>query len=60
LADEPTGNLDAKTSQKIVEILIKLKDAGKTIVVATHDSRILQLADQRLHLSDGRLVSLDE
>jgi len=60
LADEPTGNLDAKTSQKIVEILIKLKDAGKTIFVATHDSQILELADQRLHLSDGRLVSLDE
>jgi len=60
LADEPTGNLDTKTSQKIVEILIKLKDAGKTIIVATHDSQILQLADQKLHLSDGRLVSLDE
>ena len=60
LADEPTGNLDAKTSQKIVEILIKLKDAGKTVIVATHDSQILELADQRLYLSDGRLVSLDE
>jgi putative ABC transport system ATP-binding protein len=60
LADEPTGNLDTKTSQKIVEILTKLKDAGKTIIVATHDSQILQLADQKLYLSDGRLVSLDE
>ena len=60
LADEPTGNLDTKTSQKIVEILIKLKDAGKTVIVATHDSQILELADQRLYLSDGRLVSLDE
>ncbi|MGB9713568.1 MAG: ABC transporter ATP-binding protein [Candidatus Bathyarchaeales archaeon] len=60
LADEPTGNLDAKTSQKIVEILVKLKDAGKTIIVATHDTQIIQLADQKLHLEDGRLVSLNE
>ncbi|MEM3726637.1 MAG: ABC transporter ATP-binding protein [Candidatus Bathyarchaeia archaeon] len=60
LADEPTGNLDTKTSQKIVEILVKLKDAGKTIIVATHDLQILELADKRLLLEDGRLVSLNE
>jgi putative ABC transport system ATP-binding protein len=60
LIDEPTGNLDAKTSQKIVQILQKLKDDGKTIIVATHDETIVQLADQKLCLEDGRLVSLDE
>jgi putative ABC transport system ATP-binding protein len=60
LIDEPTGNLDAKTSQKIAQILQKLKDDGKTIIVATHDDRIVQLADQKLCLEDGRLVSLDE
>jgi putative ABC transport system ATP-binding protein len=60
LADEPTGNLDTKTSQKIVEILSKLKDAGKTVIVATHDAQILHLADQKLHLEDGKLVSLNE
>jgi putative ABC transport system ATP-binding protein len=57
LADEPTGNLDAKTSVKIVEILQKLKDDGKTIIVATHDERIFQLADQIVYLEDGKLVT---
>ena len=59
LADEPTGNLDKKTSQKIVEILRNLK-GEKTIIVATHDEQIFQLADQKLYLEDGKLVSLNE
>lgn len=57
LVDEPTGNLDVKTSQKIVQILEKLKSDGKTIIVATHDEHILRLADQKLRLEDGKLVS---
>jgi putative ABC transport system ATP-binding protein len=60
LADEPTGNLDAKTSLKIIEILQRLKNDGKTVIVATHDDRILKVADQKLYLVDGKLVSLDE
>jgi len=60
LVDEPTGNLDTKTSLKIVQILQKLKDEGKTIIVVTHDERIFQLADQKLDLEDGKLVSLNE
>jgi putative ABC transport system ATP-binding protein len=57
LVDEPTGNLDTKTSQKIVQILEKLKSEGKTIIIATHDEQILQLADQKLRLEDGKLVN---
>lgn len=60
LVDEPTGNLDTKTGLKIVELLQKLKDKGKTIIVATHDERIIQIADKKLYLEDGKLVSLDE
>lgn len=60
LVDEPTGNLDAKTSLKIIQILQKLKADGKTVIVATHDEQIFQLADQKLYLEDGKLVSLDE
>jgi len=60
LVDEPTGNLDVKTGLKIVQILRKLKDDGKTIIVATHDERIARLADQKLYLEDGKLVSLNE
>lgn len=60
LVDEPTGNLDIETGLKIVRILEKLKDNGKTIIVATHDERIIQLADKQLYLEDGILVRLDE
>ncbi|MGD8565856.1 MAG: ABC transporter ATP-binding protein [Candidatus Bathyarchaeota archaeon] len=56
LADEPTGNLDIRTGQKIIQILEKLKIEGKTIIAVTHDKRIIQLADQRLHLENGKLV----
>jgi len=60
LVDEPTGNLDTKTGLRIVELFQKLKDKGKTIIVATHDERIIQIADKKFYLEDGKLVSLDE
>jgi putative ABC transport system ATP-binding protein len=60
LVDEPTGNLDTRTGLKIVELLQKLKGDGKTIIVVTHDERIFQLADQKLYLENGKLVSLNE
>jgi putative ABC transport system ATP-binding protein len=60
LIDEPTGNLDAKTSQNVIQILQKLKGDGKTVIVATHDERIFRLADQKLYFEDGKLVSADE
>jgi putative ABC transport system ATP-binding protein len=60
LIDEPTGNLDAQTSIKIIQLLQKLKDDGKTVVLPTHDERIFSLADQKLNLENGKLVTLDE
>lgn len=60
LVDEPTGNLDVKTGLKIVQILRKLKDDGKTIIAATHDERIIRLADQKLQLENGKLVDLND
>jgi len=56
LADEPTGNLDDKNGQKIVQVLRLLKEKGKTVVVATHDVQIKQLADQILFLEEGKLA----
>jgi putative ABC transport system ATP-binding protein len=56
LIDEPTGNLDSKTSLKIIQILQRLKGERKTIIVVTHDERINELADQKLCLEDGKLV----
>ncbi|MEM3695017.1 MAG: ABC transporter ATP-binding protein [Candidatus Bathyarchaeia archaeon] len=60
LVDEPTGNLDIKTSLKIIEILQQLKNYEKTLIVVTHDTQISALADQRLNLEDGKLVKVDE
>ena len=60
LVDEPTGNLDKKTSTNIVQILQTLKNEGKTIIVATHDEAIGKQADQRLWLEDGRLMTQNE
>jgi putative ABC transport system ATP-binding protein len=60
LVDEPTGNLDTKTSLKIIQMLQRLKGDRKTIIVATHDERIVQLADRKLYLEDGKLVSANE
>ena len=56
LADEPTGNLDLKSGRVIIGILEKLKDDGKTQLVATHDEGILQLADQVIRIEEGRII----
>lgn len=60
LADEPTGNLDAKNGQKILDILQALKAEGKTIIVSTHDQEIMHLADQKLCLDEGKLATKNE
>jgi putative ABC transport system ATP-binding protein len=60
LADEPTGNLDIKNAQKIIQVLQFLKSQGKTIIVSTHDLQIRELADQVFCLDEGKLVGQDE
>jgi putative ABC transport system ATP-binding protein len=56
LVDEPTGNLDKKTSVQIVQILQSLKDLRKTVIVASHDPKINELGDQKLWLENGKLM----
>ncbi len=57
LADEPTGNLDSRNSKRIIELLKKLSEQGKTVIVATHDRSIAKEADVRMELADGRIIS---
>ena len=55
LADEPTGNLDSKTSEEIIGIFQNLNDEGKTIVLITHEADIAQHAKRIVHVRDGRI-----
>jgi putative ABC transport system ATP-binding protein len=56
LADEPTGNLDSKNAEAVMELLSELHREGATIVMVTHDSRYAQYAERTVHLLDGRIV----
>ena len=60
LADEPTGNLDTKNADKILQVLQLLKGKGKTVIVSTHDRQIRALGDQVFYLKDGRLATENE
>gem|GEM_PF-1455851 len=53
LADEPTGNLDTKTSIEIMNIFTKLNKEGKTIVMVTHEPDIAAFAKHNVHMRDG-------
>ena len=55
LADEPTGNLDSKTSQQILKIFEQLNKEGKTIVVVTHNLELIKYAERVVRLKDGKL-----
>ncbi len=55
LADEPTGNLDSKTSREIMEIICELHAQGNTIVLITHDNEVARQAPRSIHILDGKV-----
>lgn len=57
LADEPTGNLDSKTSAEILALFERLNDAGRTIIMVTHDEKVASHAKRVLRVLDGLVVS---
>jgi putative ABC transport system ATP-binding protein len=59
LADEPTGELDAKTGSEIIALFERLNMDGTTIIVVTHDEELAQAAERRLHMRDGMIVNDD-
>lgn len=56
LADEPTGNLDSRTSDDIMDLLQELNRDGQTIVMVTHESEIANFAQRTIHMMDGKII----
>lgn len=57
LADEPTGALDSKTGQDVLQLFQELNDMGNTILMITHDQNVGRKAKQIVHIVDGRLYT---
>jgi putative ABC transport system ATP-binding protein len=60
LADEPTGNLDSRNAEAVMELLKNLHREGATICMVTHDPRFARHADRQIHLFDGKVVAEGE
>jgi len=56
LADEPTGNLDSKTGDAVLETLIELNKKGHTLIIVTHELYVAQYAKRIIALRDGHIV----
>ena len=56
LADEPTGALDTKTSAEIMELFKTLNEAGRTVVIVTHDMNVAEQCGRIIEISDGEIV----
>ena len=56
LADEPTGNLDSKTGREILDLLKKLNEDGRTVVIITHDEHTTKFTDRVVRLKDGMII----
>jgi putative ABC transport system ATP-binding protein len=56
LADEPTGNLDSKTGEEILNLFIELNKHGKTVIMITHDNNLAKRAQRIIRLMDGKIV----
>jgi putative ABC transport system ATP-binding protein len=59
LADEPTGNLDTETGQRVIALLVELNRAGKTIILVTHEEGLARAASRRVRVRDGQIVKTE-
>lgn len=58
LADEPTGDLDSVSGEKVINLLRDLNKKGKTVVIVTHDQSIASQVDKRVHIFDGKIQNI--
>ena len=56
LADEPTGALDTKTSYEVMDLIQKIHDEGKTVLIVTHENDIAQMTERIVNLKDGVII----
>ena len=56
LADEPTGNLDKKTADEIMELLLAINRRGNTVLLVTHEQQYADLCSKRIEISDGKII----
>lgn len=60
-ADEPTGNLDSKTTMEVLELMRKIvRERQQTLVMVTHDDHLASFADRQFHIVDGKIVKIEE
>ena len=60
LADEPTGNLDSQTGERVLELLVELREEdGTTLVLVTHDPAVAGRTERHVHLAAGRIVRVE-
>jgi len=59
LVDEPTGNLDSRNGDAVMDMLCELNNKGTTLCMVTHDPRYADMASRKLHLLDGRILDSD-
>lgn len=57
LADEPTGALDQKTGQEVLNLIKDINKMGKTVIIVTHDAKIAQQTNRIINISDGKIIS---